>query len=70
MHHHFGPVPGILSPVPPPMPPPDEAPGPVVLTESDAVQALLDVGHLASKQEQVAALQRRGIVLVKITLPS
>jgi hypothetical protein len=52
------------------MPPPDEAPGPVVLTESDAVQALLDVGHLASKQEQVAALQRRGIVLVKITLPS
>lgn len=32
----------------------------------ESVRALVDVGHLQSKQEQVAALERRGIRLVKL----
>ena len=37
-----------------------------ILNLEEAVNALVNVGHLQSKQEQVAALERRGIRLVKV----
>ena len=41
-------------------------PTPKLLSDDEAVQALVDVDYLASKQERIEKLRKKGIVLCRV----